>query len=189
MTMFKCLVSLAGVLLIAVSGFTAFAEPKGGTSGLAQENEQRIDDIENLTPGGVKNCFNGEIAKYLNGMWECAADTNAQTECGSGEALLGDGTCEAIPAQGSIAGYEVVENDVTLEIGTTGSDASVECPEGKVALSGGVISGQRGAMTTNTSGPLLLGEFATGWHVFVTKLTTGFDLDFTVRVICAFASS
>lgn len=76
----------------------------GGVAGLAIENEERIDSIEENTPGGVSGCMDGQVAKFLAGEWQCAddtdtvgTDTNAATICGPGTVLTGDGECLAYP--------------------------------------------------------------------------------------------
>ncbi|MDH5557350.1 MAG: hypothetical protein OEZ03_08365 [Alphaproteobacteria bacterium] len=92
------------VFFVLAAGSGVSRAQQGGTSKLAAENEERIDFIENNTPGGVSGCASGQIAKFVNDAWVCSddvdtvgSDTNAATICETGTVLTGDGECRAYP--------------------------------------------------------------------------------------------
>lgn len=103
--MYRFLVSMTAMAVIVLAVWPGASRAQQGTiPGLPIANADRIDFIEENTPGGVSGCAEGQIAKFVSGAWVCAddvdtvgTDTNAGTICGPGSVLTGDGECLAYP--------------------------------------------------------------------------------------------
>ena len=89
--MFKTLTAIITATLIALATGPALAAP-GGVSSLAEENQQRIDDIENNSPAGlgtvIPQCGPSRIPKYDGASWTCALDNSAISLCPAGTLLV-----------------------------------------------------------------------------------------------------
>jgi hypothetical protein len=83
-----------------------------------------------------------------------------------------------------VSGWEIVDQNYTMDATTTGGNYSVSCPPGKFVMGGGMYTPQFLAFTMRASYP----AGTSGWTVDLERVGSGPALVFTVRAICANAS-
>lgn len=191
----------AGVLALLTGG-VAVAEATIGSEDIKDQSIQSVDiakagvgksEIRNGSVRGLDvadgslgwrdlNAYTKDYIESQAGEPGPKGDKGDPGEPGADGADGADGT-DGKDGQDGVSGYEVHNREAVAPAGQT-TTFTVPCPEGKVALGGGVSTDNPAIITVNQTFPVYSDGVATGWSATVTN-TGERKTNFKPWVTCA----